>query len=548
MQAAWDNYLERLGPPGIRLTLAGLLDAVAASSLVGAAIDTEDRVQRAEALADMLAVDPGLAPQVLELLDQRAEAERKTSNDDDDSRERLADLIRSPDISAAGLLHRLARATKPSLPTAELRAAAEVIAAGALGEDLGSRPKYMAKVASERAGVRELEQERRELEARVRQLETQLARSLERSGDLEQRINRLVTERHDVHLSEKDAREERQRMERDASRLQKRIDELNERRAREGTGEITTALRRLTAEQRRVGGGLDKLRNRELKDREIFRDVTRRVTGIGDVLETLVQQHEAGQRAAAAAQEAILRQLGQLADALDAELGEDQKVVGRSRRPAREGQPRVGLFVDVQNMFYGAREKGARLDFEALLEMSTQQRQLVRAVAYVVETREIDQRGFIHLLEMKAYEVKRKPLRIRPDRTMKGNWDLEIAIDALRTAPSVDVLVLVTGDGDFVPLVRQLKMMGKRVEVIAFTKSSAPDLREAADRFFPVTRRLLRPIDPQKRERVSPRHAAVDPTPEALPSSDEQPTTAEPNVESETASEAKTAAPAARDR
>jgi hypothetical protein len=131
---------------------------------------------------------------------------------------------------------------------------------------------------------------------------------------------------------------------------------------------------------------------------------------------------------------------------------------------------------------------------------------------------------------------------------MKGNWDLEIAIDALRTAPSVDVLVLVTGDGDFVPLVRQLKMMGKRVEVIAFTKSSAPDLREAADRFFPVTRRLLRPIDPQKRERASPRHAAADPTPEALPSSDETPTTAEPNVESETASEAKTAAPAARDR
>ncbi len=548
MQAAWDIYLERLGPPGIRLTLAGLLDAAAASALVGAAIDTDDRVQRAEALADMLAVDPELAPQVLELLDQRAEAERKPSGDDDDARDRLADLIRSPDISAAGLLHRLARATRPSMPTAELRAAAEVIAAGALGQDLGSRPKYMAKLASERAGVRELEQERRELEARVRQLETQLARSIERAADLEERVNRLMTERHDVHLSEKDAREERQRMERDAARLQKRIEELNERRAREGTGEITTALRRLTAEQRRVGGGLDKLRNREMKDRELFREVTRRVTSIGDVLETLVQQHEAGQRAAAVAQEAILRQLGQLASAHDVELSEDDKDAGRARRASREGQPRVGLFVDVQNMFYGAREKGARLDFEALLEMSTQQRQLVRAVAYVVETREIDQRGFIHLLEMKAYEVKRKPLRIRPDRTMKGNWDLEIAIDALRTAPSVDVLVLVTGDGDFVPLVRQLKMMGKRVEVIAFTKSSAPDLREAADRFFPVTRRLLRPIDPQKRERVAPRQASSAPVLEPAPSGDDQSVTPVETPDADNATEAKSAAPATRER
>ena len=56
----------------------------------------------------------------------------------------------------------------------------------------------------------------------------------------------------------------------------------------------------------------------------------------------------------------------------------------------------------------------------------------MRAVAYLVETPEIDQSAFIHLLQMKAYEVKRKPLRIRPDRSMKGNWDLEMALDAER--------------------------------------------------------------------------------------------------------------------
>jgi uncharacterized LabA/DUF88 family protein len=507
VQASWESYLERLGPLGVRLTLAALLDAADAAALAGAEFALEDPRQRAEALADLLAVDPEKAPQALELLDARAGTERIAAEDEDGGRARLIEAIKNPDLAIAPLLHRLARAMRPGMPIAELRAAAEVIAPAALGEDLGSRPKYMAKIASEKAGLRELEQERRELEARVRQLETQLARALERTADSEDRLQRLTTERHDARVSERDTRDERQRLEREVTRLSKRIEELNERRAREGTGEITTALRRLTSEQRRVGAGLDKLRNREVKERESVRDLSRRISALGDVFETLLQQHEAGQRAAAVAQEAILRQLAQLAELHGTELEGDQKV-SRPRRAAAPDQARVALFVDVQNMFYGAREKGARLDFEALLQQVTEQRQLVRAVAYVVETREIDQRGFIHLLEMKAWEVKRKPLRIRPDRTMKGNWDLEIAIDALRTAPSVDVVVLVTGDGDFVPLVRQLKMMGKRIEVIGFTKSSAPDLREAADRFFPVTRRLLRPIDPRKADRAAERAAA----------------------------------------
>ncbi|MBP7148842.1 MAG: NYN domain-containing protein [Acidobacteria bacterium] len=169
------------------------------------------------------------------------------------------------------------------------------------------------------------------------------------------------------------------------------------------------------------------------------------------------------------------------------------------------------MFVDVQNMFYGAREKNARLDFEALLAAASHDRQLVRAVAYLVEAREIDQSAFIHLLQAKAYEVKRKPLRIRADRTMKGNWDLEMALDALSTAEHLDVVVLVTGDGDFVPLVRQLKLKGCRVEVFGFPRSTAPDLREAADKFVPITRRLLRPLTPERR----PRSAATETGPQA---------------------------------
>lgn len=526
--AGWDTYFERLGPQGIRLTFAGLLDGPTVAGLTGeAALDGIGPAERAQIVADLVGVDPDQAPAILLAMDAEATRLGPAQSDDDNvTSDRLGEWLRHPDMGAAPLLHQLARAPKPGIPVAELRAAAELIATTVLGEDLGSRPKYMAKVASDRAGLRELEQERRELESRVRQLETQLARTQERAEALDGRLARLTTERQDQRLTEREAREERGRLERELSRLQRRIEELNERRAREGTGEITTALRRLAAEQRRIGAGIDKLRNRESKDRETFREITRRLTSLSELVETLVQQHEASSRAAAAAQEAILRQLGAIAQAVAAESEAVPTDVTRPRRTRPEGQPRVALFVDVQNMFYGAREKGAKLDFEALLAMSSEDRQLVRAVAYLVETREIDQSAFIHLLEMKAYEVKRKPLRIRPDRTMKGNWDLEIAIDALRTAPNVDVVVLVTGDGDFVPLVRQLKMMGKRVEVIGFTKSSAPDLREAADRFFPVTRRLLRPIAADRRSRPPQRSASGDTAPAVETAEPDEPPTA----------------------
>ncbi|UCF69608.1 MAG: NYN domain-containing protein [Acidobacteriota bacterium] len=213
----------------------------------------------------------------------------------------------------------------------------------------------------------------------------------------------------------------------------------------------------------------------------------------------MIALQEAESRATAAAQEAILQELGeQRAELSDNGQGEP---ASRNRGKDGDGETRVGVFVDVQNMFYGARGKQGRLDFAALLAAATSGRRLVRAVAYLVEAPEIDQRAFIHLLQMKAYEVKRKPLRIRADKTMKGNWDLEMALDALTTAEHVDVVVLVTGDGDFLPLVRQLKLRGKRVEIYGFPRSTAPDLRQAADRFYGITRRLLRPLEPTKNAR-----------------------------------------------
>jgi len=167
-------------------------------------------------------------------------------------------------------------------------------------------------------------------------------------------------------------------------------------------------------------------------------------------------------------------------------------------RPARgEGEPpRVGLFVDVQNMYYAARQLGARLDFGALIETVSRERQVVRAVAYVVRNRDIDQTGFLAMLQQRGYEVRRKELKVRADGSSKADWDLEIALDVLSLESSLDVVVLATGDGDFVPLVQEVRRRGASVEVYSFARSTARELVEAADRHVEIRDGLLMHVGP----------------------------------------------------
>ena len=164
---------------------------------------------------------------------------------------------------------------------------------------------------------------------------------------------------------------------------------------------------------------------------------------------------------------------------------------------ARAEAPRVGIFVDVQNMYYAARQLNARLDFGALMLAATRDRRLIRATAYVVQNRDIDQSGFLAMLQQKNYEVRRKPLKIRHDGSSKGDWDMEMALDILEMAPGLDIVVLVTGDGDFVPLVSRIKTLGPRVEVFSFPGSTARELIEITDRHVPLDEGfLIRPAPP----------------------------------------------------
>ena len=158
----------------------------------------------------------------------------------------------------------------------------------------------------------------------------------------------------------------------------------------------------------------------------------------------------------------------------------------------KKGEPeRVGIFIDVQNMYYSARQLKGKLDFDALLQACVLDRRLIQASAYVVESKEIDQSGFIAMLQQRAIEVRRKTLKVRADGSMKGDWDMEMALDILDMAPKLDVVVLVSGDGDFTSLVRRVKTMGPKVEVVAFPRNTAKSLLEAADRFHPLDRKSM---------------------------------------------------------
>ncbi len=149
---------------------------------------------------------------------------------------------------------------------------------------------------------------------------------------------------------------------------------------------------------------------------------------------------------------------------------------------------RVGIFVDVQNMYYSARNVfNNKLDFESLLKKASQNRKVTRAIAYAIESDTPDEGNFFELLEDIGFEVKKKKLKEYYGGAKKGDWDMGIAIDALKISGKLDVVVLVTGDGDFTHLVYHLQASGVRVEVMAFEESASKELKEAANNFIDMS-------------------------------------------------------------
>lgn len=173
-----------------------------------------------------------------------------------------------------------------------------------------------------------------------------------------------------------------------------------------------------------------------------------------------------------------------------ANLSGQRSTAGANRMLA--GQPRVGVFVDVQNMFYAAKDRYARrLDYIKLLDLIVGPRNLVAAYAYVVQIPEINQAGFLSLLEHNGYTIKSKDLRMRGDGSAKGDWDVGIAIDIVSMLDALDIVILASGDGDFCALAELIKQHGKRIEVAAFEHNTSMDLQRIADQFFPIGDEML---------------------------------------------------------
>jgi uncharacterized LabA/DUF88 family protein len=152
----------------------------------------------------------------------------------------------------------------------------------------------------------------------------------------------------------------------------------------------------------------------------------------------------------------------------------------------KHSDQRVAIFIDTQNLYHSAKNLyNTKVNFGAVVEHALSGRKLIRALAYVITTEAGDETQFFEALTKLGIEAKTKDLQIFYGGAKKADWDVGLAVDAIRLAPKVDTVVLATGDGDFVPLVTFLKEhFGVQVEVISFGRSSSTKLREAAEDFI----------------------------------------------------------------
>lgn len=164
----------------------------------------------------------------------------------------------------------------------------------------------------------------------------------------------------------------------------------------------------------------------------------------------------------------------------------------------RNPEQRVGVFVDVQNLYYSARNMyNARVKFNEVLDAAVGGRKLIRAIAYCVKADMPEEHTFFEALEKAGFEVKIKELQTFAGGHQKGDWDVGIAMDIIKLMNKLDVIVLCSGDGDYLPLLEYLQMSGQFTETLAFGKSCSGKIKEVTDYFIDLDenpRKYLMPI------------------------------------------------------
>ncbi len=151
-------------------------------------------------------------------------------------------------------------------------------------------------------------------------------------------------------------------------------------------------------------------------------------------------------------------------------------------------QQRVGVLVDVANLYHSAKNLyNGRVEFKEALKYTVNNRNLIRAIAYVVKTETEEEAQFFEALLQQGFEIQTKDLQTFSGGAKKADWDVGIAVEAIKLADKLDSIILMTGDGDYIPLVSYLQSKGCLVEVSAFHQTTSSKLIEVANDFLDLS-------------------------------------------------------------
>ena len=153
----------------------------------------------------------------------------------------------------------------------------------------------------------------------------------------------------------------------------------------------------------------------------------------------------------------------------------------------------VTIFVDVQNIYYTTKQRfGRNFNYNAFWAKATANRKVVGAYAYAIGRGDEKQKQFQNILRAIGFEIKLKPFIQRADGSAKGDWDVGITLDVMEYAKKSDVVILLSGDGDFDLLVHKVKKdFNNIVEVYGVADLTADSLVNAASKFIAIEEDLL---------------------------------------------------------
>ena len=154
---------------------------------------------------------------------------------------------------------------------------------------------------------------------------------------------------------------------------------------------------------------------------------------------------------------------------------------------------KAAIFVDVQNIYYTVKQSYQRhFNYNVFWQQATANRDVVAAFAYAIDKGDSKQLGFQQILRNIGFDVKLKPYIQRSDGSAKGDWDVGITLDVIEYAPTVDVIILLSGDGDFALLLNKVSSVYKvKTEVYGVPALTAPALIQAASHFVAIGNDLL---------------------------------------------------------